>query len=63
MLTASDLEDLPTLCEGQADDLKIDCGPTRIWLSRVTGRISVERRIGGRWETTEEDLDEVEDPR
>lgn len=34
--TAAELEKLPTLCEGQADDLKIEENKTRIWLSRMT---------------------------
>ena len=32
----SELEMLPTLSVSQADDLKIDDGETRIWLSRCT---------------------------
>ena len=63
MLTPRDLRRMETLSQGRADDLKIDCGPIRIWLSRVTGLISVERRRAGRWETDQEDLEEVEDPR
>lgn len=32
--TLAELEALPTLCQGQADDLKIEGGGVRIWLSR-----------------------------
>lgn len=32
--TLAELEALPTLRQGQADDLKIDAGSVRIWLSR-----------------------------
>ena len=32
--TLAELEALPTLFEGQADDLKIEGGSVRIWLSR-----------------------------
>lgn len=35
-LTLEYLESLPTLSVGQADDLKIDNGDTRVWLSRMT---------------------------
>ena len=34
--TLSELESLPTLSQGQADDLKIDDGNTRVWLSRMS---------------------------
>jgi len=47
---ASDIEHLPTLCQGQADDLKIDTGKLRVWLSRVDGSVSIEKRVNGRWE-------------
>lgn len=30
------LESLPTIAQGQADDLKIDTGSMRVWLSRCT---------------------------
>ena len=52
-----DLEAMPTLCVGQADDLKIDTGTRRVWLSRMTiedgmpydNQVSVEKLIDGRW--------------
>lgn len=31
---AEELEDLPTLAQGQADDLKFDDGEWRVWLCR-----------------------------
>lgn len=33
-LTLDELQSLPTLCVGQADDLKWEDGQTRVWLSR-----------------------------
>lgn len=59
--TASELEDLPVLCTGQADDLHVEGedaeGPYRIWLSRCgvedgepyDNKITVERYDGRRW--------------
>jgi hypothetical protein len=52
---------LPTLCTGQADDLKIDTGRMRVWLSRCSvedgepydNKITVERLRNGRWEEVE----------
>lgn len=52
-----ELEDLPTLSEGQADDLKIDTGDVRIWLSRMTAedgepcdnKVTIEERRRGSW--------------
>jgi hypothetical protein len=55
------LDELPTLCEGQADDLKIDTraggagGAMRVWLSRCgpedgqTRPIDLELYDGRRW--------------
>ena len=59
--TAEQLRELPTLAVGQADDLKIDTGDERIWLSRcgvadgmpTENTIFVERLIDGRWITVE----------
>lgn len=34
--TADELEEMPTLSVGQADDLKVDTGTERVWLSRCT---------------------------
>lgn len=50
-LTVSDLKKLPTLSTGQADDLKIDTGTTRVWLARCGHpKITFERLREGRWE-------------
>lgn len=35
-LTLKELEAMPTLSVGQADDLKIETADTRVWLSRMT---------------------------
>lgn len=32
--TTEELQELPTLARGQADDLKVDDGEYRVWLSR-----------------------------
>lgn len=53
----AELEDLPTLCVGQADDLKIDDGSTRVWLCRCgvedgmpfDNLVTVEFLENGRW--------------
>lgn len=60
------LEDLPTLCEAQADDLKVettleDGTPARVWLSRCgladgepwESTVSLELCFEGRWETVQ----------
>lgn len=55
--TAEELEAMPTLSVGQADDLKIDTGDTRVWLSRCDvasgepypNKVSVEHLVDGRW--------------
>ena len=55
--TADELRDLPTLSTGQADNLKIDNGETRVWLCRCgvedgmpyNDAITVENLIDGRW--------------
>jgi hypothetical protein len=54
-----ELEGMPTISSGQADDLKVDDEidgiPTRWWLSRMTiedgekHAVHVEQRIDGRW--------------
>ena len=52
------LEELPTLAQGQADDLKIDTGKIRVWLSRVDGSVSIEAydEKTGKWELASEDV-------
>jgi hypothetical protein len=54
----AELEAMPTLSQGQADDLKIDTGKgERVWLARCTredgepwdNKVTIERYIDGRW--------------
>ena len=58
--TIEELEALPTLCVGQADDLKIDTGEERVWLSRCgpedgeVYQIHHETLLDGRWTVTSE---------
>lgn len=60
--TAVELDALTTLCVSQADDLKVDAGDTRVWLSRCSAadgepfdnKVTVERLTNGRWETVSE---------
>lgn len=60
--TAKYLKGLPTICTGQAENLKVETAAKRVWLSRCTvddgepynDRVRVERLRGGRWETDEE---------
>jgi hypothetical protein len=52
-----ELEAIPTLSQGQADDLKIDSGTVRIWLSRCgvedgepcDNKVTIEEYVDGRW--------------
>ena len=56
--TLEELRALPTLCTGQADDLKIDQGERRVWLSRCgvedgepfENKLTVEQYVDGRWQ-------------
>ena len=56
--TLAELEAMPTLTVGQADDLKIDSGTIRIWLSRCTvedgepcnNKVTIEEYDGNQWE-------------
>lgn len=60
--TADELRTTPTLATGQADDLKVDTGRTRVWLSRCSvedgepfnDKVSVEILVDGCWLTAEE---------
>lgn len=60
--TAAQLRRRRTLSTGQCDDLKIDTGKTRVWLSRCgvadgepyEDKVSVEKLRGGRWVVVEE---------
>jgi hypothetical protein len=55
--TAAQLERRRTLSTGQCDDLKVDTGRHRVWLSRCTrddgepynNKVTVEQLVGGRW--------------
>lgn len=59
MYTLKELEKLPTLSVGQAEDLKIERGNTRVWLSRCkvedgepyNNKVTVEQYLNGRWVT------------
>jgi hypothetical protein len=63
--TVEELESMPTITQGQADDLKIEremrspnyAGPERVWLSRCTvgdgepwdNKVTIEHYIDGSW--------------
>jgi hypothetical protein len=59
MFTLEDLEELPTLAQGQTGNLKIENKDRRVWLSRCTvadgepydNMVTIERRRDGRWVT------------
>lgn len=54
-----ELENMKTLCTGQADNLKFDDGNIRVWLSRCSiedgepynNKATVEKLINGKWKT------------
>lgn len=56
-VSLDELEAMPTLTQGQADDLKIDNGAERVWLSRCgvedgepwDNKVTIERLVDGRW--------------
>ena len=56
--TIEGLMSLPTLSVSQADDLKVDDGKNRVWLSRCgvddgapcDNEVTYERLVNGRWE-------------
>ena len=60
--TKEELKAMPTIHSGQYDNLKIDTGTTRVWLSRMTvadgmpynNQVTIEKLIDGRWVTVEE---------
>lgn len=60
--TLQELEKMPTLCVGQADDLKYEEDGVRVWLSRCgvedgepyDNKVTVEKWIHLCWETVEE---------
>jgi hypothetical protein len=55
----AELEALPTLAEGQADDLKIETGEYRVWLARTgvedgepfDNKVTIEADFDGTWQT------------
>jgi hypothetical protein len=55
--TADELREMPTLAQGQSDNLKYDDGEYRVWLARTgvadgepyDNRISIEENQDGRW--------------
>jgi CDGSH-type Zn-finger protein len=56
--SAEELEAMPTLAQGQADDLKVDTGTKRVWLCRCgradgmpyDNQVTVEKLTDdGRW--------------
>ena len=55
--TIEELEAMDTLSQGQADDLKIDYGTVRVWVSRMTKidgeeyKVQIERLKDGCWVT------------
>ncbi|GAG28543.1 unnamed protein product, partial [marine sediment metagenome] len=59
--TAAELEELPTLSQGQAENLKYEDGPIRVWIQRGQKgvdyspelEVSIEVFRGGRWEVAE----------
>jgi len=61
MYTTNELENLPTLCVGQADNLKIETKNKRVWLCRCgvadgmayDNQITIERYIINQWVTVE----------
>ena len=60
--TFKELDDMPTIHSGQYDNMKIDTGTTRVWLSRMSvedgmpynNQVVVEILEAGRWVTAEE---------
>lgn len=57
-----ELQHMPTLCQGQCADLKMDDGRFRVWLSRMgpedgeTHPVQVEELRDGRWEDITDEL-------
>lgn len=59
--TKEELKAMPTIHSGHFDNLKIDTGTTRVWLSRMTvadgmpynNQVTVEKLVNGKWETVE----------
>ena len=57
-----EIQRIPTSHQGQYDDLKVDTGKVRVWLSRLriedgmpyNNQVTVERLQDGCWVTVEE---------
>ena len=45
------IREMPTLHQGQFDNLKIETETHRVWHSRVDDSVSIEKLIDGRWVT------------
>jgi len=60
--TLRQLKAMRTISQGHTDNLKVDTGTTRIWLSRMTvedgmpynNQVTVEKMKNGVWETVDE---------
>lgn len=57
MYTLAELEAMPTVCVGQADDLKVETEDTRVWLSccgiedgePFDNKVTIEELVNGQW--------------
>lgn len=62
MFTLAELQDMPVISQGQFDNLLVDDGLFRVWLSRMTvedgmpynNQVTVEAMIDGVWSTVEQ---------
>lgn len=60
--TTKKLESMKTISEGHFDNLKIDTGETRVWLSRMTiedgmpynNQVTIEKLVNGCWVISEQ---------
>ncbi len=60
--TLEKLEAMPTISSGHFDNLKVDTGTVRVWLSRCgladglpyDNGVTVEKLVNGRWENVRE---------
>ncbi len=60
--TLEELKAMNTLSQGHTDDLKLEDGSVRVWLSRMrvedgmpyNNQVTVERLINGVWQTVRE---------
>lgn len=59
--TLKELEEMPTISTGQTDDLKVDTGKVRVWLSRCTiadgepynNKVTIEVWFNNKWRITD----------